>query len=512
MTDMNFDVRIRAHNDAQEAFATARQQLTHLKQSADNVSTSLGRQTGAMRANAQAARAMEAAHRAAAFRQRMLAVQGLDVAQSLALGMPPMQVAIQQGGQLAGIYAGQGGVTGAFKEATQSILGFARAHPVVIAATVALTAATFGLRSEIAETSGVTVGFGDMFRAVMHETAALIQTVAAPAIASLGPAFDQMTRGILDAVKLVGNSIINTFEFALEMVKATWAGLPAALKDIALSSLNGVADLVNPALERLGMRPITFSNDASGAAANLAAAYGQAYGIFQNDRVGDALGAVTATAIEFAHSTNEAADSTQALSSAAYQVGEPLRLMSDSLRAANDNAQSWRQTFTGFFQDFSQQIQQGASVWDAFKTAGLNALNSILNKVMEMATNRLFMSLLDGNRGGGFLGGLFGGGGGGNLFGLGSSIPIYHSGTNFVPDTGPAILQRGEAVIPSSMNRQGRFGLAPAERASDTMDLNGPVQVIFNMPQGTDMEEFRRSEAQIATMVARSVARGRRNQ
>jgi hypothetical protein len=50
--------------------------------------------------------------------------QSLYPPQSLDLGMPPMVVAIQQGGQIAGLFAG------AFKEAAGAVLGFARANPV----------------------------------------------------------------------------------------------------------------------------------------------------------------------------------------------------------------------------------------------------------------------------------------------------------------------------------------------------------------------------------------------
>ena len=33
-----------------------------------------------------------------------------------------------------------------------------------------------------------------------------------------------------------------------------------------------------------------------------------------------------------------------------------------------------------------------------------------------------------------------------------SEVPVFHQGTAFVPQTGPAILERGEAIIPASRN------------------------------------------------------------
>lgn len=35
-----------------------------------------------------------------------------------------------------------------------------------------------------------------------------------------------------------------------------------------------------------------------------------------------------------------------------------------------------------------------------------------------------------------------------------ASLPVFHGGTDFVPETGPAIVQRGERIIPASENRQ----------------------------------------------------------
>ncbi|MGJ5177420.1 hypothetical protein ACQR16_05990 [Bradyrhizobium oligotrophicum] len=53
-----------------------------------------------------------------------------------------------------------------------------------------------------------------------------------------------------------------------------------------------------------------------------------------------------------------------------------------------------------FFAQFGQQIRQGANAWDAFKSAGLNALGTIADKLAQMAADKLFASALGGSGGG----------------------------------------------------------------------------------------------------------------
>lgn len=65
----------------------------------------------------------------------------------------------------------------------------------------------------------------------------------------------------------------------------------------------------------------------------------------------------------------------------------------------------------GLFTSFGQQIRQGASAWDAFKSSGLDALGKISDKLMSMAADKLFASAFGGSSSG--LGSLFGLGGSG---------------------------------------------------------------------------------------------------
>lgn len=147
----------------------------------------------------------------------------------------------------------------------------------------------------------------------------------------------------------------------------------------------------------------------------------------------------------------------------------------------------------GLLVEFGQQLRNGASAWDAFKNAGVNALGKIADKLMQMAADNLWRSAFGGSSGGllGGLGSLFGIGGGssaagsvgvvgaaggmvvptffhgGGLVGAGgyqngafpsylfANAPRFHSGVDLRSDEIPAILQRGERVIPRGQNDNG---------------------------------------------------------
>jgi hypothetical protein len=136
----------------------------------------------------------------------------------------------------------------------------------------------------------------------------------------------------------------------------------------------------------------------------------------------------------------------------------------------------------GFFTSFGQQLRQGSSAWQAFKSSGLDALGKIADKLASMAADKLFASAFGGSTGG--LGSLFGLGGGsagsgsvpswsGADLGAGTgglSIPMFASGTSSAPgglsvvgEKGPELvnLPRGAKVF-SNMQTQGMLAGAGA--------------------------------------------------
>mgnify|MGYP001569916959 CR=1 FL=1 len=83
------------------------------------------------------------------------------------------------------------------------------------------------------------------------------------------------------------------------------------------------------------------------------------------------------------------------------------------------------------------------------------------------------------------------------------AAPTYFAmegGRGLMGEAGP------EAILPLKRGSDGALGIA----ASGGAGGGGPVQVVFNITT-PDAESFRRSEGQIAAMLARSVGRGQRN-
>lgn len=134
---------------------------------------------------------------------------------------------------------------------------------------------------------------------------------------------------------------------------------------------------------------------------------------------------------------------------------------------------------TGFFKEFRTELMAGVDAWDAFAKAGLNALNRLSDKLIDMAVQGLVQQALGGLAGFGStpqVGATYGAASGGTgMFG-GIPVPTFHSGgvvgidgvprivhpayfenapryhsggiAGLRPGEVPAILERGEVVTP----------------------------------------------------------------
>jgi hypothetical protein len=82
-----------------------------------------------------------------------------------------------------------------------------------------------------------------------------------------------------------------------------------------------------------------------------------------------------------------------------------------------------KETVGSFFTDIANGLRQGATIWEAFGNAALNALNKIADKLIQMAADKLMESAFGGagGSGGGFLSGLINAGLGAIGLGGGSS-------------------------------------------------------------------------------------------
>lgn len=175
-------------------------------------------------------------------------------------------------------------------------------------------------------------------------------------------------------------------------------------------------------------------------------------------------------------STGKAAEYTAAQNAlnAARQAGRELtpaniaQIQSEAaaLGQAAANADLMRFSYTnlvqGPLQSFTSALQNGSSAWDAFKKSGQSALNSIANKLMDMAAQNLWKSAFGGSSGGGFsglLGSIFGGGQ--TMTNPYDAMPKFAAGTNSAPggwsivgEKGPELMNvpRGAQILPNGVS------------------------------------------------------------
>lgn len=159
----------------------------------------------------------------------------------------------------------------------------------------------------------------------------------------------------------------------------------------------------------------------------------------------------------------------------------------------------------------------GRALASAFEGVALKgrSLSDVLRKlaldISRLALESLTRSISGAVAGG--IGGMFGalvGSARGNAFADGRVLPFAKGGVVNSPllfplrgGTGLAGEAGPEAILPLKRSRDGRLGVAAEAGA-------GVINVTFNVT-ATDAESFRRSESQIAAMLARAAARGARN-
>lgn len=430
--------------------------------------------TAAVRAATQAQMALQKASNMAAFRQRQLAVQSLDVAQSLALGMPPMMVAIQQGGQIAGIYAGQGGVAGAFKEAAGMVLRFVRAHPLLTAATAAIGIGFAGITSEIERTTGKSVTMGQVLVATFGVVKDGIGSVLAPAIGAIGPYVSSIWNGIIAATKTLGNTVIGTFAGAFEFIKESWGNIPAVVSDIftlvafkvkdtfaimaqdVIRSINQLIDAANalpatlglPTFGQLDPQMIQLPDEPEFSAAGNRAfnAFSEAFNV---DYMGNFFDAVKTRSIAAFDVAADAASSAGEVIKNAAVAGSDAW---EGLRTVTENAVDRMQPYINTIQSaFGSWIDKAIDGTFKLKDAMIDLGKQLLKMAMNQTIMRLFGSLFGGGGGGpgmpiNLLAGLgdFSGGGytgdgprTGGLDGQGGRLAMIHPKETIIDHTRP---------------------------------------------------------------------------
>ncbi len=315
-----------------------------------------------------------------AFQKRQLALQAGDVAQSLALGAAPMQVLLQQGPQIAQIYGPeQGGVGRAFKELGKGFLSVITRAPILTGAVGVLSVAFLGLRKEIQDATGEQVTFGDTGLAIFNVLTRGLNETLRPAIGKISEWFGNAWKQVINATKTVGNAIIGTFV-------AAFNGVKSSLDKIVFESKRAWDELK----QFFGAERSFFGEDPGGISTGNA---------FNTDFLGQFFNEVSLEAARLAKvRVDEITKSVKNLKNELSPDNwEFLRDGGEALASPFIGAQ---QAVTNFVQQFVSGMQQGKSAFEAFREAGLNVLNQIIQKLIELIVQQLFFNAISG--GGGF--------------------------------------------------------------------------------------------------------------
>lgn len=204
-------------------------------------------------------------------------------------------------------------------------------------------------------------------------------------------------------------------------------------------------------------------------------------------------------------------------------IAEQIRL-NESLKSGKELATEFT---TSFARDFTSQLMAGATAWDSFKNAGLNALQRLADKLVDMAAqnliNKAFGTIL--GSGGGLTGGngsasgpvAFMGAEGsnpwmsgaswgavsanGNVFNAGNVIPFAKGGVVNQPTMAPMALfgEAGpEAIMPLRRGADGKLGVASAGSGSSPTIHMGDDNRVIHIGQGASMETVEQLKAALA--------------
>lgn len=224
-----------------------------------------------------------------------LSRQMSDVGVSLAMGMNPLMVLIQQGPQVADIFGQTAarGVTlsaalrGVAASAWAAVAPFA---PFIAAAALAAAALGGGLavaaqqinkenkdlaaglgltEEQLKKVKNTTVTMGDVMQGVWNATSKALTAAFGPEIAKLQKFFGGLYQSAVDGAMAAIKGIVGGFLGAYGAIKATWALLPAAIGDAAITTANAVIRaieaMINGAISLIN-KVINAANDAAGAA------------------------------------------------------------------------------------------------------------------------------------------------------------------------------------------------------------------------------------------------------
>lgn len=181
-------------------------------------------------------------------------------------------------------------------------------------------------------------------------------------------------------------------------------------------------------------------------------------------------------------------------------AAEETRALRTEIELTNRAGMRFTNTLVSAFEGL---VFKGKSLGDVFKSLAMNLSSMVLKQAFAPLGGALQT----------MMGGLLKGGLGfakGGVFQNGGVVPFANGGVISNPIafplaggmTGIAGERGAEAIVPLARGRDGRLGIAASG--------GGAASITINI-QTPDAESFRKSETQVAAMIARAAAMGQRN-
>jgi len=200
-----------------------------------------------------------------------LAFQIQDVVIGLQGGQRPMTVFMQQGSQISMIAAQAGvGLGGMAAAVGKMVVGFAAAHPLLLAAAVAagLVAAAVGLvTAEINKNSDVTVTWSDTLKATFNVIKAELESKVTGAFRAMGLDVSKVWQTVTNVVKIAMNLVIGAVMAVPKVIASAYGKIGPAFGDAFYSAANKALEALDWLVQQ-SARPINAIIDALNSAFN----------------------------------------------------------------------------------------------------------------------------------------------------------------------------------------------------------------------------------------------------
>lgn len=168
-----------------------------------------------------------------------------DVVVGLASGQKPLTVLLQQGSQISTIFGSGNGVVGTLKQLGTAITTLV--SPAALATIAAMGVGLGVLTNEIRKSTGVSVSFGDVFKAVFQVAFRELSNFV-KAIPGVSKAF----AFLYDSLVIIGKQLITAitapFVFGYDQIITLFKRLPPALGEIFVGGLNVIVIAFEKAL------------------------------------------------------------------------------------------------------------------------------------------------------------------------------------------------------------------------------------------------------------------------